>query len=53
MKDTVVRFVVASNGADGKKVGDWTGPWKTQYPWEIGSPISVDQEEISSEKDNA
>jgi hypothetical protein len=37
----------------GKKVGDWAGPWKTQYPWEIGSPISVDQEEISSEKDNA
>jgi|SRR5208283_1409458 len=39
--------------AESKKVGDWTGPWKTQYPWQIGSPISVDQEESSSEKENA
>jgi hypothetical protein len=20
--------------AEGKKAGDWGGPWKTQYPWE-------------------
>jgi len=43
----------AKRPAQGKKLSGWAGPWKTQYPFEIGSPISVDQEEISSEKDNA
>lgn len=43
----------AKRPAHRRKVGGWVGPWKTQYSWEIGSPISVDQEEIRSEKDNA
>ena len=42
----------AKRPAQGKKVGGWVGSWKTQYPWQIVSPISVDQQEISGEKDN-
>jgi len=42
----------AKRPAQGKRVASWAGPWKTQYPWETGSPISVDREEISNEKDN-
>jgi len=41
----------AKRPAKGKKVGSWAGPWKTQYPWEAGSPIAADQEGISSEED--
>jgi hypothetical protein len=38
----------AKRPALGKKVGGWAGPWKTQYSWEILSPILADQEEISN-----
>lgn len=37
----------------GKKAGGWAGPWKTQYAWEAGLPIAVDQEGISSEEDGS
>jgi hypothetical protein len=25
----------AKQSAEGKKAGDWGGPWRTQYPWEV------------------
>jgi len=25
----------AKKPAEGKKMGDWGGPWETQYPWEM------------------
>lgn len=49
---TPEELAAAKRPMEGKKAGGWAGPWKTQYPWEAGSPISVDQEEISGEKDN-
>jgi hypothetical protein len=27
----------AKQPPDGKKVGSWGGPWRTQYPWEVNA----------------
>ena len=32
---TQEELAAAKAPAEGKKVGDWGGPWKTQYPWEV------------------
>lgn len=49
--DTPEELEAAKRPAQGKKVGGWAGPWKTQYPWEANSAIAADQEGISSEED--
>ena len=32
--ETPEEFAAAKKPAEGKKVGNWGGPWRTQYPWQ-------------------
>jgi hypothetical protein len=32
--ETPEELAAAKTPAEGKKVGDWSGPWRTQYPWQ-------------------
>jgi hypothetical protein len=41
---TLDELEAAEKPAEGKKAGDWTGRWKTQYPWQMASEFG--------EKDN-
>jgi hypothetical protein len=37
---TLEELEAAKQLARGKRVGDWGGPWKTQYPWEIADVLN-------------
>jgi hypothetical protein len=43
--ETPFELEAAKQPPKGKKVGDWTGPWLTKYPWECCDAVQLGSED--------